>query len=83
MREISPSAMTAEGEISNLSKLALACVVLPNSNADSEHIFSMLKNIQTEHRSELAMTLYAQLFVPNKIKIWNAWSRKRPLSCWS
>jgi hypothetical protein len=39
-----------------LSKLALACVVLPNtnSNADSECIFSMLKNIQTEHRSELA-----------------------------
>jgi hypothetical protein len=40
----------------NLSKLALACVVLPNSNAvaDSERIFSMLKKIQTEHRSELA-----------------------------
>jgi hypothetical protein len=37
-----------------LSKLALACVVLPNSNADSERIFSMLKKIQTEHRSELA-----------------------------
>ena len=36
-----------------MSKLALACVVLPNSNADSERIFSMLKNIQTEHRSEL------------------------------
>jgi hypothetical protein len=35
------------------SKLALACVVLPNSNADSERIFSMLKIIQTEHRSEL------------------------------
>ena len=35
----------------NLSKLAL-----PNSNADSEHIFSMLKKIQTEHacRSDLA-----------------------------
>jgi hypothetical protein len=29
----------------NLSKLALACVVLPNSNGDSEHIFSMLKKI--------------------------------------
>ena len=38
----------------NLSTLALACVVLPNSNADSERIFSMLKKIQTEHRSELA-----------------------------
>ena len=38
----------------NLSKLALACVVLPNSNGDGEHIFSMLKKIQTEHRSELA-----------------------------
>jgi hypothetical protein len=37
----------------NLSKLALACVVLPNSNADSERIFSMLKKIQTEHRSKL------------------------------
>ena len=37
----------------NLSKLALACVVLPNSNADSERIFSMLTKIQTEHRSEL------------------------------
>jgi hypothetical protein len=32
----------------NLSKLALACVVLANSNADSERIFSMLKKIQTE-----------------------------------
>ena len=38
----------------NLSKLALACVVLPNSNADSKPIFTMLKKIQTEHRSELA-----------------------------
>jgi hypothetical protein len=38
----------------NLSKLTLACVVLPNSNADSERIFSTLKYIQTEHRSELA-----------------------------
>ena len=49
-----------------MSKLALACVVLPNSNADktcvvlpnsnadSERIFSMLKKNQTEHRSELA-----------------------------
>jgi hypothetical protein len=34
----------------NLSKLALACVVLPNSNADSEHIFSMLNKIQTEQQ---------------------------------
>jgi hypothetical protein len=38
----------------NLSKLALACLVLTNSNADSERIFSMLKKIQTDHRSELA-----------------------------
>jgi hypothetical protein len=38
----------------NLSKLALACVLLSNSNAESECIFSMLKKIQTEHRSELA-----------------------------
>jgi hypothetical protein len=38
----------------NLFKLALACVVLPNSNADSKPIFTMLKKIQTEHRSELA-----------------------------
>ena len=38
----------------NLSKLALAFVILPNSNADSERIFSMLKKNQTEHRSELA-----------------------------
>ena len=30
----------------NLSKLALACVVLPNSNADSERIFLMLKKIK-------------------------------------
>ena len=58
----------------NLSKLALACVVLPNSNADSERIFSMLKKIQTEHRSELVNELYAHLFVPNKIKIWNVMS---------
>ena len=54
----------------NLSKLALACVVLPNSNADSERIFSMLKKIQTEHRSELAN----DTIVPNKIKIWNVMS---------
>ena len=58
----------------NLSKLALACVVLPNSNADSQRIFSMLNKIQTEHRSEWQMTLYAHLFVPNKIKIWNVMS---------
>jgi hypothetical protein len=40
----------------NLSKLALAvaCVVLQNSNADSECILSKLKKIQIEHRSELA-----------------------------
>ena len=38
----------------NLPKLALACVVLPNSNADSERIFSMLKKNQTEHRSEFS-----------------------------
>ena len=38
----------------NLSKLAPACVVLPNSKTDSERIFSMLKKIQTEHRSKLA-----------------------------
>ena len=38
-----------------MSKLALECVVLPNSNADCERIFSVLKKIQTEeHRSELA-----------------------------
>jgi hypothetical protein len=38
----------------NLSKLPMGCVVLPNSNADSERIFSMLRKIQTERRSELA-----------------------------
>ena len=59
-----------------MSKLALACVVLPNSNADTERIFSMLKKIQTEHRSELAndTSVFAHLFVPNKIKIWNVMS---------
>ena len=37
----------------NLSNLAKACVVLPVSNAEPERIFSMLKKIQTEFRSEL------------------------------
>jgi hypothetical protein len=50
----------------NLLKLALAvaCVVLQNSNADSERILSMLKKIQTEHRAELAndtIWVYAHL----------------------
>ena len=37
-----------------LTRLAKACLVLPVSNADVERIFSMLKKIQTEFRSELA-----------------------------
>jgi len=36
-----------------LSKLAKACCVIPASNADPERIFSMLKKIQTDMRSEL------------------------------
>jgi hypothetical protein len=42
-------------------------------SADIERIFSMLKKIQTEHviGQNWQMTLYAHLFVPNKIKIWN------------
>ena len=36
-----------------LSKLAKACCVVPVSNADPERIFSMLKKIQTDMRSEL------------------------------
>jgi hypothetical protein len=52
----------------NLSKLALACIVLPNSNADSEHIFSMLKKIQAEHRSELANDTISSLFCAKQNK---------------
>ena len=37
----------------NLSKLDLACVILPNSNADSERIFSMLNKIQTEQNQNM------------------------------
>lgn len=36
-----------------LAKLALACCVIPVRNADPERIFSMLKKIQTEMRSDL------------------------------
>lgn len=36
-----------------LSKLAKSCCVIPTSNADPERIFSMLKKIQTDMRSEL------------------------------
>ena len=36
-----------------LSKLAKACCVIPVSNADPERIFSMLKKIQTDMRSDL------------------------------
>lgn len=36
-----------------LAKLALACCVIPVSNADPERIFSMLKKIQTDMRSDL------------------------------
>ena len=38
-----------------LSKLAMACLVLPASNADSERIFSHVKKIHTEFRSELSV----------------------------
>lgn len=37
-----------------LCKLAKSCLVLPVSNAEVERIFSMLKKVQTEFRSELA-----------------------------
>jgi hypothetical protein len=50
----------------NLSKLALACVVLSNSNADSKPIFTMLKKIQTEHRSELANDTICSLVCANQ-----------------
>ena len=36
-----------------LSKLAKALLVLPNSNADCERAFSIVKKIHTEFRSEL------------------------------
>ena len=36
-----------------LSKLAKTLLVLPNSNADSERAFSIIKKIQTEFRSDL------------------------------
>nr|XP_019929731.2 uncharacterized protein LOC105346161 [Crassostrea gigas] len=36
-----------------LAKLALACCVIPVSDADPERIFSMLKKNQTEMRSDL------------------------------
>ena len=41
-------------EISSPSKFVKACLVLPVSNADNERIFSMLKKIQTDNRSELS-----------------------------
>ena len=37
------------------NKLAMACLVLPASNADSERIFSHVKKIHTEFRSELSV----------------------------
>lgn len=36
-----------------LSKLAKSVLVLPNSNADCERAFSIIKKIYTEFRSEL------------------------------
>ena len=36
-----------------LAKLAKSCCVIPVSNADPERVFSVLKKIQTEMRSEL------------------------------
>ena len=36
-----------------LSKLAKTLLVLPNSNADSERAFSIIKKIHTEFRSDL------------------------------
>jgi hypothetical protein len=53
----------------NLSKLALACVVLPNSIADNERIFLMLKKFKLNIGQNWQMTLYAHLFVPSKIKM--------------
>ena len=37
----------------NLCNLAKACLVLPVSNAEVERVFSLLKKIQTEFRSDL------------------------------
>ena len=46
-----------------LSLLAKACLVLPTSNGDSECIFSMLKKIQTDNRSELKNDTICALMV--------------------
>ena len=43
-----------EGKRFNLlSKLAITLLVLPNSNADCERAFSIVKKIHTDFRSEL------------------------------
>ena len=44
---------TEKARFGLLSKLAKSCTVIPSSNADPERIFSILKKIQTDMRSEL------------------------------
>ena len=36
-----------------LSKLATAMLTIPNSNADCERVFSMIRKIQTDYRSDM------------------------------
>ena len=45
--------VTDSYQYKTLSKLAKACCILPTSNADTERMFSILKKIQTDQRSEL------------------------------
>ena len=44
-----------------LGRVTQAVLTIPNSNADCERVFSMVKKIQTENRSELAGETVAAL----------------------
>ena len=45
----------------NLCNLAKGCLVLPVSNAEVERVFSLLKKIQTEFRSDLGSDIINSL----------------------
>ena len=46
---------------STISKLMKTYLLLPNSNADSKRVFSMVNKICTEHRADLAQDTVAAL----------------------
>ena len=53
--------VTDSYQYKTLSKLAKACCILPTSNADTERMFSILKKIQTDQRSELNIATICEL----------------------